>query len=144
MTDTHGKDEQVARSLVQCMVRHGVASVQTSGNEVGTLSLHSGGEVTYSGLSTRWLPAPERETLWRALGLLGTPEPATQNEEAFFQELMHDLYRLGLGRVTWHSDTQVAFLPDSSAPSGLSFRLSDLECLPRRPETLGLDIEFQA
>ena len=57
---------------------------------------------------------------------------------------MQALYALGIGRVSWTNDTKSSFTRDNTAPTGLGFKLSDLECFPRGRETLGLDIHFQA
>lgn len=137
-------DAQVARTLVEVMVRHGVASIGNDLGRAGSLSMQAGGHAVHFGLHLSWLPWQEHEKLWKAVGLPGTPQPIRKDEEAFFRDLMHRLYALGVGRVTWTDDTTSAFIRDESAPTGLGFKLKDLDCLPRGQESLGLDIHFQA
>ena len=144
MTHSAPVDAQVAHALIQVMVRHGVASVSNDLGRAGSLSMHPGGQAVHFGLHLTWLPWQEHEKLWQAVGLPGTPQPIRKDEDAFYQELMAALYTLNIGRVTWTNDTKSMFSRDSTAPTGLAFRVSDLECFPREQASLGLDIHFQA
>lgn len=144
MSNSPSVDAQVAQVLVQLMVKYGVASVSNDLGREGSLSMQAGGHVVHFGLHLSWMPWQEHEKLWRAVGLPGEPEPIHKDGEAFFQELMGVLYGRGLGRLTWTDDTRVAFTHDESAPSGLAFKLTDLNCVPRKAESLALDMHFQA
>ena len=144
MSSSRPVDAEVARTLVQVMVKHGVASVGNDLGRAGSLSMQAGERAVHFGLHISWLPWQEHEKLWKAVGLSGTPQPIRKDEETFYQELMQGLYALGIGRVTWTNDTKSAFTRDATAPTGLAFQLSDLECFPKGRESLGLDIHFQA
>lgn len=144
MSNPQPVDAQVARALAQLMAKHGVASVANDLGRAGSLSMQPGGHVVHFGLHLAWMPWQEHEKLWQSVGLPGQPEPVRKDEEAFYHELMHALYGLGVGRVTWTNDTRVYFTRDSSAPSGLAFKLRDLNCFPPEQHSLAVDIHFQA
>lgn len=137
-------DERLARTLVRVMVRHGVSGVQSSLGRRGTLALRPDGGIADYGIVVSWLPWAEQQKLWRAVGLPGEPQPPQKDRAAFFGDLMAAMLELGVGRLVWTEETRVMFTRDSTAPSGVEFRLQNLECLPREQGSLELDIQFRA
>lgn len=138
--NSQGPDARVAQVFFQMMAKHGVAAVKNAFGRVGSLAVRDDGQVVHFGLQVVWLRQPEREKLWAAAGLPGSPGRITGDDVLFFQELMRALTEIGLGRVTWNDDTKVLFMPDPSAPSGMAFRLRDLNCMAQGEGAPGLHL----